>query len=197
MEILQILPLLSVSSSRFLSNLELTFDVRTPYTQVPQLISKFSGSLTVLTIREIVKDYTDNVKGIIFDLIHSYWILSETGNSLLPVCYSAVDAAEEKTFDLSPDEMEQGLSIMLWSMKLKHVRLWLTLDFDPDGTNYSALDLLDAFSLAFSRAFLSSPAKLESLDFCITIPCLMPAFLAHYWTIAEERQITYWQISVL
>ncbi len=68
LEVLQILPLLSLSSSRFLSNLGLALSLRTPNEQVPQLISKFSQSLTVLDIREMVHDCTqrDNVMKDIF-----------------------------------------------------------------------------------------------------------------------------------
>ncbi len=66
---------------------------------------------------------------------------------------------------------------MLWSEKLKHVKLWL-------GFNGWSVDSVDAFSLAISKALLSSPAKFKSLD--LQIP-LLSKMLGFYWKIATER----------
>ncbi len=178
----QILPLLSLSVSRFLSNLELGLALRTPSAQVPQLISKFTTSLTILTIRERIDFYEDNVND-------AFLILATAIGSchkLESLNLYFANPVPEHAFDLSSDAFEQGLSIMLQLMKLKNMYLALGLNFDPDGSNYSSeSDLVNTFSLAFSRALLSSPAKFESLQ--LYIPNLMPKFLGCYWKIAKQR----------
>ncbi len=177
------LSLLSLSSSRFLSNLDFMRFGRSPNAHIPQVISKFSESLTVLTIYEEMEDYRDNVDDSILTLAAA---IGSCHKLEFLDLHFANNEPEYQVLDLSRDALEEGLCTMLRSMKLKHVSLALGMEFELDSKNWVRVShLLEAFSGAFSRILCSSLAKFETLDFYIS--WLDLEFLDSYWKIVEQR----------
>ncbi len=163
----EILSLLTTSSSRSVSNLGLALS--SPNAQIPEVISKFSQSLTFLAIKP-GKGYPAD-DGVFLSLAAAIG----SCHKLESLCIRH----KTKVFVKSPEVLERGLSTILGLGKLKNVDLRdVTLDLKSNS--------LDSLSLAFSKAILSSPAMFETLEFAIDS---LSEFLQCYWQISEETAL--------